>query len=85
MVEHRLPGWEVARQIAPGAAGTHNIEDGVEDAAEGMRTWSAACRQGGEITLDIRPCCVREVAGIPCAHGAQRMTPCRRLALQNTF
>ncbi len=33
MIEHRLPGRKVARQVSPRTAGTHNIEDGVKDAA----------------------------------------------------
>jgi hypothetical protein len=33
MIEDCLPWWEIARQIAPGAAGAHDIEDGVEDTA----------------------------------------------------
>jgi hypothetical protein len=33
MVEHRLPGREIGREIAPRAAGAQDIEDSVEDTA----------------------------------------------------
>src|SRR5690349_819221 len=31
MVEDCLPRWVVARQVAPGTAGAHEVEDGVEN------------------------------------------------------
>lgn len=29
MIEDRLPGWEAGRQIAPRAAGTQHVDDGI--------------------------------------------------------
>jgi hypothetical protein len=72
MVEDRLPWWEIARQIAPATASAHDIEDGVEDAAQQVCVRSAPRRQVREIALDIRPLVVREVARIRCAHAGER-------------
>jgi hypothetical protein len=44
IVEHRLPGREVAGQVAPGTAGAHEVEDGVQDTAQWVRTRSASLR-----------------------------------------
>jgi hypothetical protein len=44
MVEDRLPGWEVGREIPPGAATPNDVEDGVKDATERMGAASASCR-----------------------------------------
>src|SRR5258706_15877593 len=74
VIKHRLPGWEVGRQIAPGAAGAQDIEDGVEDAAQRVGPRSASCRQGREKELDAGPLCVREGAGIHRTHTEKRMT-----------
>src|SRR5260221_5552368 len=43
MVEHRLPGREVAREVAPGTPGAHHIEDSVEDAVQRVGAGSASC------------------------------------------
>lgn len=42
MVKHCLPRREVGGQLASGAAGAQHVEDGVEDAAQGMTSGSAA-------------------------------------------
>src|SRR5262249_14217080 len=42
MVIHGLPGGKILGEIAPGAAGAQHVEDGVEDAAQGMCAWSAS-------------------------------------------
>src|SRR5579859_1110379 len=72
MIEHRLPGREVGGEVTPGAAGTQDVEDGVQDAPQRVRARSAACRQGGEGALDARPLRVTEVARIAYTHAYKR-------------
>src|SRR5215218_5435023 len=36
VVVDSLPGWEVVRQQPPGAAAANDVEDGVEDLAQGV-------------------------------------------------
>ncbi len=50
-----LPGWEVVRQQAPGAAATDYVEDGVKDLPQGMYAWSARRFGGREVILEICP------------------------------
>src|SRR5262249_3651648 len=40
--QHRMPRRKSDGQVAPGAVGAQQVEDGVEDATQGMRAWSAA-------------------------------------------
>jgi hypothetical protein len=42
VVEDRRPRREVGGQIAPGAAGAQDVEDSVEDAAQGVSARPAA-------------------------------------------
>ncbi len=44
VVEHRLPGREILGEIAPSAAATHDVEDGVENAAQRVDLRSALGR-----------------------------------------
>jgi hypothetical protein len=46
VIKHGLPGREVAWQVPPGAAGTQDVEDRVEDSSQRMGWWSATSGQG---------------------------------------
>jgi hypothetical protein len=50
-----LPRWEVVGQQAPGASGTHDVEDGVEDFAECVEPRSSTGLGGGQVGLDAGP------------------------------
>jgi hypothetical protein len=60
--QHRLPGWETARQMAPRTAPTQDIKDGVEDAAEGMASCSAVATRLAQMVLPAVPLAIGEVA-----------------------
>jgi hypothetical protein len=72
VVKHRLPRREVAREIAPGAAGAQDVEDSVQDAAQRVRARSSSSRHRRQIALDAGPLNIREVAWIRRAHTAER-------------
>ncbi len=38
MIEDRRPGWEIARQVPPGTASAQDVENGIQDGAQGMGT-----------------------------------------------
>lgn len=64
-----LPRTEVGGHVAPGAASAQDVKDGVEDAAQLARPWSATTWQRREIALDAHPLRIRETARIGRAHG----------------
>lgn len=72
MVKHRLSWREIAGQIAPGAPGAQNVEDGVENAAQRVRALLASSRQWREQTLGARPFGVREIARRRGTHAPER-------------
>src|SRR5579872_3537436 len=84
MVVHRLPSGEIGGEIPPRTAGAQHVEDGVEDATQGMLAWSAAPRERREVALGALPFCVGQVAWIARAHATER-SPLRHVPLQNTL
>jgi len=85
VVEDCRPRREVRGEIAPGAAGAHDVENGVEDASQRMGTRSASCRQGREIALDAGPFSVSQVAWVSRAHTPEHTALRQRLALPHTL
>src|SRR5260221_13451600 len=80
MVEHCLPGWETARQIAPRTARTEHIKDRVENAAEGMTSCSTIALGSTQILLQALPLGIREVAWIGRIHAEHCNLSCCCLA-----
>src|SRR5262249_30353935 len=74
VIIHSLPWRKTAWQIAPGAAGTQQIEQGVENGSERVAAEPAGRRSGGQETLHAVPLSSRKVARIACAHSAQSST-----------
>ena len=68
MIEHRLPGWKTAGQVAPGTARTEDIEERIENAAEGMTSRSAVAPGLTQIVLQALPLGIDEVAWIGRVH-----------------
>src|SRR5581483_5765942 len=80
-----VPGREVARQHAPGAAGAQQVEDGVEDVAAVVLGGPAAGPRGGDQGGDVGPLHVRQVGRVVLpAHGPilRRRTATNRLFQQ---
>jgi hypothetical protein len=82
MVEHCLPGWETARQVAPRTARTEHIKDRVENAAEGMTSCSTIALGSTQILLQALPLGIREVAWIGRIHAEHCNLSCCCLAYQ---
>jgi hypothetical protein len=80
MVEHGLPGWETARQVAPRTARTEHIQDGVENAAEGITSCSTIALGSTHILLQALPLGIREVAWIGRIHAEHCSLLCCCLA-----
>src|SRR5215204_147550 len=76
-----LPGREVVGQQAPGASATHDVEDGVDDLAEGVYPGSPGSCGGREMGLYVRPLGIGEV-GLVCSSHARYST---ELPLHDTF
>jgi hypothetical protein len=68
MVEDRLPQWEIGRQVAPGTAGTQDVEDRVENGTQRMGWWSASFRQGRQKALQACPLDIGQATRIRCTH-----------------
>ena len=65
---HRLPGWEVLRQLPPGAPGPYHVEDRVHDPTPRMLLPPPALRshpRRRQQRLHQRPLLVRQVRRIP--------------------
>src|SRR5260370_34884296 len=80
MIEHRLPGWETAWQVAPGTPRTEDIEDGVEDAAEGMTSRSAVATGRTQVLQQALPLSIGEVAWIGAVHADDCSLSCYHIA-----
>lgn len=52
------------RQAAPGTAGPHMIEDGVDQLAVGIRPGTAACFRRGDQMRNVLPLQIGQVGGI---------------------
>ena len=68
MVEHRLPGREITREVTPGAASAQDVEDRVEDGTQRVGWRPAPFGQGGEMLLQTLPLRIGKVAWITCTH-----------------
>ena len=71
MVEHRLPGWEVARQVPPRTASAQDVEDRIKNGTQRVGSWSATFGQGRQMLLQGFPLGVGEVAWIDSTHASQ--------------
>lgn len=60
-----LPGWEVVGQQTPGATATEDVEDGVEDLAQGADPGTSGGFRDGQVGLDAGPFGVGKV-GLVC-------------------
>jgi hypothetical protein len=73
VVEHCLPGRELAREHAPLAAGFRDAEDGVEHRTRTVHTGTPAGFGCREVRLQQRPFGIGQVGGVfPALHGRQR-------------
>lgn len=70
--QNGLPGWEVVRQQAPGAAAANDIEGGFEDPAQGMNPRASfGLRSGGKMWLYTGQSGVGEVCMVCFSHRAR--------------
>src|SRR5215217_3328487 len=76
-----LPGREVVRKQAPGAATTHDVEDCVEDLAQEVQPGSSRSFGGREVGLYVGPFGIGKV-GLVCSSHARYFT---ELPSQITF
>ena len=65
-----LPWWEVVRQKAPGASATRDVEDGVEDLAQGVHPGAPGGFGGRQMGLYVGPFGIGEV-GLVCSSHAR--------------
>ena len=72
VVIHWLPSKEIAGEIAPRTAGAQRIEDGVEDATQGVRVRSAALRPWWQVALNALPFRIGQVARGARNHAPER-------------
>src|SRR5918994_4169324 len=70
---NRLPGREVVRQQAPSTAAPHDVEDGVEDLAQGVHPGTSRRFSGREMGLYVGPFGIGEV-GLVCSSHARYST-----------
>src|SRR5215211_6283761 len=68
-----LPGRKIVRQQAPSTATTHEVEDGIEDLAEGVHPGAPGHFEGREMGLYVRPLGIGEV-GLVCSSHARYPT-----------
>ena len=68
MVEHRLPGWEVARQVPPRAAGAQDVEDRVEDDTQRVGWRPASFGLWRQMALEALPLRIGKIAWIISTH-----------------
>ena len=66
----RLPGREVVGQKSPGTATTHDVEDGLEDLAQGVQPGMPGAFEGGQMGLYVGPFGIGEV-GLVCSSHAR--------------
>ena len=64
VVIDRLPGGQIVRQLAPGAAAAHHVEDGIGDLASLPARRSAAVLDGGDQRLEQHPFLLAEIGGV---------------------
>ncbi|MEN3615253.1 hypothetical protein AAH979_37715 [Plantactinospora sp. ZYX-F-223] len=64
-----LPWREVGRELPPGAAGTHDVEDRVHDRPAGVFLWPATGPGWWEQASDVTPLGVGQIGGIPTLTG----------------
>ncbi len=62
------------REQAPGAAPTHDVEDGIEDLAQGVDPRASGGSRGGEMGLDQGPLGIGEVGLVCCSDHARHPT-----------
>jgi len=63
-----LPGWEIVRQQAPGAATANDVEDSVEDFTGAVRLGTAGSPRGWQKGFEEGPLFVGEVALVCFSH-----------------
>ncbi len=85
MVEHGLPGREAAGQIAPGAPSAKQVENRIQDGAQGMGAWSATPGCCWQMALQTLPLGISQVAWIGSSHTVQCSPLCSYSALQDTL
>src|SRR5215216_4685753 len=68
-----LSGREIVRQEPPGTSATHDVEDGVEDLAEGVHPRASGIFGGREMGLYVGPLGIGEV-GLVCSSHARYST-----------
>jgi hypothetical protein len=67
------PGREVVGEQAPRTAAPYDIEDGVNDLAQGVETRTSGGFGSGKVRLQAAPFGVGEVGWICCSHASYRV------------
>jgi hypothetical protein len=83
MVVNGRPRGKVVGQKSPRTAAFEDIEDGVEDIAQGVGAWSSLGLWGRQVRSQTNPLGVGKVGGIRLSHRRKRTKSSQPLPLPN--